>query len=110
MPWKKDPVELTPPDETPSHSQHTARSSAPAAPPSSLEEMREYFPLNTPLHEALRLKLLDVMNSSWRRSNEKEPDPQILLQFTAKIEDNGFDKYRCLFFSDGIECNKNIPR
>lgn len=105
-------MEFMPPDETPSHSQHTARSSAPAAtaPPSSLEEMLEYFPLNTPLHETLRLRLFDVMNSSWRRSNEKEPDPQILLQFTERVEENGFDKFRCLFFSDGIECNKNIPR
>lgn len=112
MTWKKDPTELISSDETQYTSQHNVRHNTPAglAPPCSLQDMREYFPLDTPLHNGLRIKLLEVMNSGWRRANEKEPDPQVLLQFTAKIEDNGFDKFRCLFFADGMECNKNIPR
>ncbi|PVG03442.1 hypothetical protein CPB86DRAFT_367700 [Serendipita vermifera] len=77
---------------------------------STMEGMYEYFPLGTPAHETLRLKLLEVMNSLWRRSNKKEPDSQLLLQFASKIEENGQDKHKCLFWCEGTECAKLIPR
>jgi hypothetical protein len=54
--------------------------------------------------------LLDVMNAPWRLANEQEPEPAFLLQFTSKIVKNGSEKYRCLFWSEGSECNKHIPR
>jgi hypothetical protein len=77
---------------------------------STMEGMYEYFPLNTPNHETLRVKLIEVMNSLWRRSNKKEPDSQLLLQFASKIEENGLEKHKCLFWSEGTECGKLIPR
>ena len=80
------------------------------APVCGPEDMLEYFPLSTEMHQRFRAELLKVMNAMWRRANQKEPDPSLLLQFTSKIEENGFEKYKCLFWSEGIECGKNIPR
>lgn len=74
------------------------------------EDMLEHFPLSTEIHQRFRVELLKVINAVWRRANQKEPDPSLLLQFTSKIEENGFEKYRCLFWSEGSECGKNIPR
>lgn len=80
------------------------------APLRTLEDMWEYFPHQTRLHESMRTRILEVINSSWRRMNEKEPDPQALLQFTTKVEERGLEKYRCLLWSEGTECGKTIPR
>lgn len=80
------------------------------APLRTLEEIHEYFPQQTAQHESLRAQFLEVMNSSWRRMNEKEPDPQALLQFTTKVEERGLEKYGCLIWAEGTECGKKIPR
>ena len=80
------------------------------APLRTLEDMHEYFPHQNPLHERMRVRILEVINSTWRRMNEKEPDPQALLQFTTKVEEKGLEKYRCLIWAEGTECGKKIPR
>lgn len=76
----------------------------------TLDSLRSSFPLENHEHHGLRLKLLDVMNAPWRLANEQEPESQYLLQFTSRIEENGSEKYRCLFWSEGSECGKHIPR
>lgn len=84
--------------------------SANLATPFSLDDAYQVFPRNNTVHEILRLNLVEVMNSRWRQSNEKEPDSQVLLQFTEKVVDDGVEKLRCLFWIEGEECDKRISR
>jgi hypothetical protein len=89
---------------------HGNNGTPPLAPLRTLDEIYEHFPNQTSRHELMRARFLEVMNASWRRMNEKEPDPQALLQFTSKIDENGSEKYKCLIWLEGTECGKKIPR
>ncbi|KAG8833283.1 hypothetical protein FRC17_010997 [Serendipita sp. 399] len=72
------------------------------APVSTPSDMLDHFPLASESHRLFRENLLQVMNAIWRRANQKEPDAQLLLQFTAKIEEGHSERYRCLFWADGV--------
>jgi hypothetical protein len=89
---------------------HGNNGTPPLAPLRTLDEIYEHFPHQNSRHKLMRARLLEVMNASWRRMNEKEPDPQALLQFTSKIDENGSEKYKCLIWLEGTECGKKIPR
>lgn len=89
---------------------HGGNGTPPLAPLRTPDEVYEHFPHQSLQHGLMRARLLHVMNSSWRRMNEKEPDPQILLQFTSKIDEHGSEKYKCLIWMEGTECGKKIPR
>jgi len=80
------------------------------APLRVLQDMYEYFPQQNARHTSMRAHLLAVINASWRRMNEKEPNPQLLLQFTEIIQEDGSDKYKCLIWMEGSECAKKNPR
>lgn len=89
---------------------HGNNGTTPLAPLRTLDEIYEHFPNQTSRHQLMRARLLEVVNASWRRMNEKEPDPRVLLQFTSKIDENGSEKYKCLIWLEGTECGKKIPR
>ncbi|KAG8758323.1 hypothetical protein FRC14_000274 [Serendipita sp. 396] len=92
------------------HPPQSPQSAVRLAPVSTPENMFEYFPLSSESHRIFRERLLHVMNAMWRRTNQKEPDAQLLLQFTSKIEENHSERYQCLFWTEGSECGKQLAR
>lgn len=92
-----------------SSSQHGQEMYAAADVPNVLSEhddrqMRYYFPYDHQAH--LRRALFYVLNSNWKRNNDREPTDEVLLQFTTR---NG-KLYQCAFHKAEGRCVKEFDR
>ena len=67
-------------------------------------QMRYYFPHDN--QAALRRALYYVINSPWKRNNDREPTDEALLQFTTR---NG-KLYQCGFWKPEGRCIKEFDR
>jgi hypothetical protein len=64
--------------------------------------LRQSFPLDSEEHRKFRDALQIVMQSTWKRNNEFEPDGASLLQFMAHDDNEG--RWHCLFWKEGRPC------
>ena len=81
-------------------------------------EYIHFFPLQTENHRRLRVAMHYVMTSEWKLRNELEPTSRHILQFSARIpndgtkdgEEAGLFSYRCLLYHGGKTCDRTWAR